>query len=175
MIQHKRPGIKDGVRTEFTLMANVKPGHEQVAREIIERGQVDPRRLEATKALGTLHEARWVIFDHGTRILFASSFDGTWDTYIDDFGSPAAKNVFDAVLSHCEGYPGITHPTIKEWIGAHQVEASAFGSVYPEATVKQIWKALAVQQAFQQVLDNPAAEQALRAPVLKPLLDQAAT
>jgi len=175
MIQHKRPGLRDGVRSEFTLMANVKPGHEWVVRETIERGQTDPHRLEATKALGTLHEARWVIFDRGTRVLFASSFDGTWDTYIDDFGSPAAKTVFDAVLAHCEGYPGITHPTIKEWIVAHQVEASAFGSVYPEATVKQIWKALAVQQAFQQVLDNPAAEQALRAPVLKPLLDQAAT
>jgi hypothetical protein len=171
----KRPGLKDGVRTEFTIMANVKPGHEQVVRETIERGQLDPNRLEATKALGTLHEARWVIFDSGTRVMFASSFDGSWDTYIDDFGSPAAKNIFDAALSHCEGYPGITHPTIKDWIVAHQVAASAFGSVYPEVTVKQIWKALAVQKAFQQVLDNPAAEQALQAPALKPLLDQAAT
>jgi len=32
-----------------------------------------------------------------------------------------------------------------------------------------------VQHAFQQVLDNPAAEQALKHPALKPLLDQAAT
>ena len=170
-----RPGLKDGVRTEFTIMANVKPGHEQVVRETIERGNVDPNRLEAAKALGTLHEARWVIFDNGTRVMFASSFDGTWDTYIDDFGSPAAKTVFDAVLSHCEGYPGITHPTIREWLVAHQVEASTFGAAYPEVTVKEIWKALAVQQAFQQVLDNPAAAQALQAPALKPLLDQAAT
>jgi len=171
----KRPGLKDGVRTEFTIIANVKPGHEQVVRETIERGQHDPGRLAATKALGTLHEARWVILDNGTRVLFASSFDGSWDTYIDDFGSPAAKNIFDKTLSFCEGYPGITAPTIKDWIVAHQVEASAFGSVYPDATVKQIWKALALQQAFQQVLDNPGAEQALQAPALKPLLDQATT
>ena len=116
-----------------------------------------------------------MIFDNGTRVMFASSFDGTWDTYIDDFGSPAAKTVFDAVLSHCEDYPGITHPTIRDWLVAHQVEASTFGAAYPEVTVKEIWKALAVQQAFQQVLDNPAAEQALQAPELKPLLDQAAT
>jgi hypothetical protein len=171
----KRPGLKDGVRTEFTIIANVKPGHEQAVRETIEQGQHDPNRLAATRALGTLHEARWLIFDNGTRVLFASSFDGSWDTYIDDFGSPAAKNIFDKTLSHCEGYPGITAPTIKDWIVAHQVEASAFGSVYPGATVKQIWKALALQQAFQQVLDNPNAEQALQAPALKPLLDQAAT
>ena len=75
-------------------MANVKPGHEQIVRETTERGNVDPSRVEAAKALGTLHEARWVIFDNGTRVMFASSFDGTWDTYIDDFGSPAAKTVF---------------------------------------------------------------------------------
>jgi len=171
----KRPGLKDGVRTEFTIIANVKPGHEQIVRETIERGHRDPNRLEATKTLGTLHEARWLILDNGTRVMFASSFDGSWDSYIDDFGSPAAKNIFDTVLSHCEGYPGITHPTIKNWIVAHQVQAGAFGSVYPDATVKQIWKALALQQAFQQVLDNPDAEQALQAPALKPLLDQAAT
>ncbi len=175
MVHLKRPGLKDGVRTEFTLMANVKPGHEQVVRQTIERGNADLRRVEVAKALGTLHEARWVIFDNDTRVLFASSFDGSWDRYIDDFGSPAAKTVFDAVLSHCEGYPGITHPTIKDWLVAHEVEASAFGSAYPEVTVKEIWKALAVQQAFQQVLDNPAAEQALQVPALKPLLDQAAT
>jgi hypothetical protein len=175
MIQLTRPGLKDGVRTEFTLMANVKPGHEQVVRQMIERGNADLQRAEAVKALGTLHEARWVIFDNDTRVMFASSFDGTWDTYIDDFGSPAAKTMFDAVLSHCEDYPGITHPTIKDWIVAHEVEASAFGSAYPGATVKQIWKALDVQQAFQEVLDNPAAEQALQSPALKPLLDRAAT
>ena len=175
MIQLKRPGLKDGVRTEFTLMASVKPGHEQVVRETIERGNVDLQRVEAAKALGTLHEARWVLFDNDTRALFASSFDGTWDTYIDDFGSPAAQTIFDAVLSHCEGFPGITHPSVKDWFVAHEVEASAFGSAYPEATVKQVWKALDVQRAFQDVLDNPAAEQALQSPALKPLLDRAAT
>ena len=35
-------------------------------------------------------------------------------------------------------------------------------------------KALAVQEAYQEVLDNPEAEQALQHPALKPLLEQAA-
>ena len=35
--------------------------------------------------VGTLHEMRFVFFDNDTRMLFATSFDGDWDTYIDDF------------------------------------------------------------------------------------------
>jgi hypothetical protein len=54
-------------------------------------------------------------------------------------------------------------------------EAIAYIRAYPDATVKEIWKALAVEKAFQKVLDTPAAEQALQAPALKPLLEQAAT
>ena len=40
--------------------------------------------------------------------------------------------------------------------------------------MKQVWNALAVQKAFEQVLDDPAAADALQHPALKPLLDRAA-
>jgi hypothetical protein len=40
--------------------------------------------------------------------------------------------------------------------------------------VKEIRKALRVNEAFQQVLDDPAAADALRHPALKPLLNEAA-
>jgi hypothetical protein len=41
-------------------------------------------------------------------------------------------------------------------------------------TMPQIVKAQRLQEAFQQVLDDPAAAEALQHPALKPLLDQAA-
>ena len=41
-------------------------------------------------------------------------------------------------------------------------------------TVKEIRKAARVNRAFQQVLDDPAASEALLHPTLKPLLDEAA-
>ncbi|MBT2234295.1 hypothetical protein [Nonomuraea sp. NEAU-A123] len=28
--------------------------------------------------IGTLHDARWVLFDDDTRLLFATNFDGDW-------------------------------------------------------------------------------------------------
>ena len=40
--------------------------------------------------------------------------------------------------------------------------------------MQQVLKALALQKAFQQVLDAPGAEEALQHPALKPLLERAA-
>ena len=40
--------------------------------------------------------------------------------------------------------------------------------------MKEIQKALALQQAFQQALDTPSAAEALQNPALKPLADLAA-
>ncbi len=190
----KRKGMRSGVRTEFTVIGNIKPGHEQELREAIKRRAADPRRREDAKKFGTIHEARVTLIDNDTRLLFCSSFDGTWDKYIDDFAvtdnavgtwdkyiddfavtDNAVSQSFAEFWSHVEGYPGITDPSVRDWLTAHQYEALAYDSSYPEPTVKQIWKAQELQHAFQQVLDNPEAEQALKHPALKPLLDQAAT
>jgi hypothetical protein len=54
------------------------------------------------------------------------------------------------------------------------VPAGNFVLAYPEPSVKEVWKALALQKAFQQVLDTPGAAEALQRPALKPLLDLAA-
>jgi hypothetical protein len=175
MEQPKRPGLKAGVRTEFTVYTNVKPGHEKAVREAIEQATHDPRRADAVKEIGTLHEARWVLFDDDKRLMFCSSFDGSWDKYIDDFAATYIANVFDAVFSHCKGYPGLTDPSIKDWFMTNAREAAAYICAYPDASVKEIWKALAVQKAFQAVLDNPAAGKVLKDPALKPLLELAAT
>jgi hypothetical protein len=36
-------------------------------------------------AVATIHEARFVLFDDDTRLAFITSFDGTWDAYMEDF------------------------------------------------------------------------------------------
>ena len=56
-----------------------------------------------------------------------------------------------------------------------QVKAETYDNFLGQYTMPQVNKADRVYQAFQQVLDDPAAAQALQAaPALKPLLDQAA-
>ena len=122
--------------------------------------------------VATIHEARFVLFDGDTRLLFATSFDGPWDAYMEDFASKPLR-LFDAIFRHVEGYEGLPDLTaVKDFIlsaRCRSLRAECSG------TVKEIRKALRVNEAFQQVLDDPgAAEEALRHPALNPLLDEAA-
>jgi hypothetical protein len=77
MTATKRKGLKSGTRTEFSIFAKVKPGHAKALTEVLMGGAVqDPKVLrEGLKAIGTLHEARWVMFDDDTRVMFCSSFE----------------------------------------------------------------------------------------------------
>jgi hypothetical protein len=68
----------------------------------------------------------------------------------------------------------VKSPGIKQWFKEHTVVAGNFVAAYPAPTVKQVLKALAVYEAFEQVLDNPDAAAALQHPALKPLLERAA-
>ncbi|MES9525057.1 hypothetical protein [Streptomyces capoamus] len=151
--QAQRPGMKYGRTSEFTLFFNVKPGHGQQIRDIFQQPGFEEKRKQMSASIGTLHDARWVLFDNDTRLLFATNFDGDWDAYIDDF---AAKipDVFDAVLQHTEDYPGIHDPHIKDRIVEHQATACSYFRTIPDATVKDLKKALRVQQAFQSLLDE---------------------
>lgn len=172
-VQPERPGRADGVCSEFTVFAPIKSGHTQALREVL-AGIADsftaPGGRAALQQVGTLHDARHVIFDDGRWFMFASVFDGSWDTYIDDFGKTEVGTNFEKVFSHTEGFPGITDPHVKEWFVAHQAPASAFVSSYPDLTVQQIWKDQRVNKAFQAVLDSPEFRTALDDPANAPLM-----
>jgi hypothetical protein len=174
MADPKRPGLKVGARTEFLVLADVIPGHEDTLRQVLAEHMDNPLTQAAIDEIGTLHEARFVLLDGGTRLMFCSSFDGSWDTYIDDFATTAIGQDFDLTWGHVQGFPGIKSPEVKDWFMAHAVQAGNFVAAYPEPTVKQVWRALALQKTFEQVLDTPGAAEALQHPALKPLLDLAA-
>jgi hypothetical protein len=171
----KRPGLKLGARTEFLVIGDVIPGHEEALRKVLREHMANPRTQEAVAQIGTLHEARFVLLDGGKRLMFASSFDGDWDKYIDDFAATAIGKNFDETWNHVQGYPGVKSPKVKDWFQAHATEAGNFVAAYPRPTVKQVLKALALEEAFEHVLENPGAAEALKNPVLKPLLDLASS
>jgi hypothetical protein len=172
-----RPGMSVGPTSEFSLFFRVKPGHGDDLRDALRTLQSHPgyRPSEYHMAIATIHEARFVLFDDDTRLLFATSFDGPWDAYMDDFfTSGPTLQLFDAIFQHVEGYEGLPDlAAVKSFVLGAQVTAAAYARNYG-GTVKEIRKAERVSNAFQQVLDDPEAGTALQQRALKPLLDEAA-
>ncbi len=171
-----RPGMTVGSTSEFTLFFRVKPGQADALREALQTLQNTPgyRPGDYNVAITTIHEARFVLFDDDTRLLFATSFDGPWDAYMEDFfTSGPTLELFDVIFRHVEGYEGLPDlAAVKQFVLSAQATAAGYARNYP-GTVKEIRKAERVNNAFQQVLDAPEAGEALQHPALRPLLDEA--
>jgi hypothetical protein len=170
-----RPGISVGPTSEFTLFFRVREGEGEQLREAVRELQDSPgyRPGDYEVPIATIHEARFVLFDDDTRLQFATSFDGPWDAYMEDFASKPL-HLFDSIFRHVEGYSGLPDlAAVKEFILSAQETAGGYARNYG-GTVKEIRKAQRVEAAFQRVLDDPAAEDALRHPALAPLLEEAA-
>src|SRR3954467_85387 len=172
-----RPGAHVGPTSEFSLFFRVKPGESESLRSALDALQQTPgyRPGEYGIAISTIHEARFVLFDDDTRLAFMTSFDGPWDAYMDDFlTSGPTLALFDVIFGHVDGYDGLPDmAALQGFILGAQQTAAAYARNYG-GTVKEIRKAQRVNAAFQQVLDDPAAGEALQHPALKPLLDEAA-
>ena len=172
-----RPGVSVGPTSEFSLFFRIKAGQGGALRTALHDLQDTPgyRPGDYDMAIGTIHEARFVLFDDDTRLAFVTSFDGPWDAYMEDFfTSGPTLALFDVIFRHAEGYDGLPDlPTLKAFIFGAQQTAAAYARNYP-GTVKEIRKAHRVNTAFQQVLDHPDAAEALRHPALAPLLEEAA-
>src|ERR1700680_3255251 len=78
-----RPGAKAGQASEFTLISKLKPGAAERVRALLAGGFTGERQKN-TDRIATVHDLRFVIFDNDTRIIFASTFDGGWESYIND-------------------------------------------------------------------------------------------
>src|SRR6059058_6572190 len=171
------PGMTVGPTSEFSLFFHVRPGAGASLRSALSELQQTPgyRPGDYGMAIQTIHEARFVLFDDDTRLAFITSFDGPWDAYMEDFfTSGPTLALFDAIFRHTEGYDGLPDlAAVKAFVFGAQQTAAAYARNYG-GTVKEIRKAQRVNEAFQRVLDDPAAAEALQHPALKPLLDEAA-
>jgi len=164
-----------GSTSEFSLFFRVRPGQEREIREAVTELQKSPgyRPGDYDLPIATIHEARFVPFDDGTRLLFATSFDGPWDAYMQDFASKPLQ-LFASIFEHVEGFEGLPSlQAVTDFIRSAQVTAGGYARNYG-GTVKEIRQAARVNEAFQQVLDDPDAADALQLPALRPLLDVAA-
>jgi hypothetical protein len=77
-----RVGLKSGGVSELTSIVDLKPGGADRLRRIFAmvRGN-----FSGANRVATLHDMRFVFLENDTKMLFATTYDGDWDTYIDDF------------------------------------------------------------------------------------------
>jgi hypothetical protein len=148
-----RPGLKAGQVQEFTLIMNLKPGGaERLRKKLASDSRFGNQNQIFADRVGTLHDMRFTVFDNDTRLLFASTFDGDWDAYIEDFGA-YIPDYIDLAFGETEGYPGIKSPDFKDFLVKNQVTATHFYSAYPNASVKDVWKALKIERGLDVLLD----------------------
>jgi len=150
---NNRPGLKLGKSNEFTLIMKLKPGGaERLRQKLGSDSQLGGQNQSLMDRMGTVHDLRYLVFDNDTRLLFASTFDGDWDAYLDDFGA-YIPNEIDMIFGEAEGFPGIRSPDVKDWIVKNQVSSIHFYSAYPNESVKELWKAVKVKGALDVLLD----------------------
>ena len=77
-----RVGARLGKVSELTIIVPLAPGGAKRLRAFL---RLLGGNLNKGDKVGSLHDMRFVFFDNDTRMLFATSFDGDWDAYIDDF------------------------------------------------------------------------------------------
>jgi hypothetical protein len=146
-LKSEEPHKYCGKQGEFTLLAPLKPGGADKARELAKYATVDH-----LGRIGTLHEVRIAFLDDDTRMLFATTYDGSWDEYINDFAMDAPE-LLDKLWSNLEGYPGLASPDVKDYLVKYQAPVAFFWTASPDSTVTRVHKAERVLSSFEQMLD----------------------
>jgi hypothetical protein len=135
------------VTNQFTAMGSVKPGLfrrwtlayllwllDWTTRHIYVRGQL--------ARVGTIHFARWVFINQRRRLLFASNYDGSLETYMDDFINKVGWGL-NLVFSNGVGYPTTRwlildgskdEQKFKDFLRRHELPTNVWYKAYPGLT-----------------------------------------
>ena len=104
----------------------------------------------------TIHFAHWALLNNDKRLLFVSNFDGSWDSYLDDFTLKAAAGLTLA-WAHCIGFPksafmildgAAKGPEFIDWARRSMVPTLVWFNAYPELSIRNINRNTALRQAI---------------------------
>jgi hypothetical protein len=135
------------VTNQFNAMASRKPGAvrlltlmgvlatvEYAARHLVRRGRLGRIR--------SIHFARWVLLDGMERGVFFSNYDGTVESYMDDFINKAGFGL-NAIFCNAIGYPRTNwlvrdgcsdEQKYKNFLRRHTLPAQVWYKAYPGLT-----------------------------------------
>ncbi len=150
------------VTNQFSAFGSVKPGRfrlwilllvfrvlESSTRFIYTRGRL--------ARVGTIHFARWVFLDGHRRLLFASNYDGSLDSYMDDFINKVAFGL-NLVFSNGVGWPRTAwlllggaqrEQEFKNYLRRHQVPTQVWYKAYPGLTAANLATNTLIREGLQ--------------------------
>ena len=117
-----RVGSRLGKISELTMVVPLAPGGADRLRAFL---KLLGGNLAGADKVGSVHDMRFVFIDNDTRMIFATTFDGDWDPYIDDFVTKI-PDYLDIIDSAWEGWPGIRSPGAKDYLAKHQITAEGW-------------------------------------------------
>lgn len=115
--------------------------------------------------VSTIHHAHWLLVDGGTRMIFQSRFDGSWENYMGDFADKIAWGI-DTIFCNVAGYPSAGMKdidTFKRFVRDHQWAHLVDYFAYPGETVLNIMRDREIAHALQSILAVPLARTLLEA------------
>jgi hypothetical protein len=110
----------------------------------------------------TIHFARWVFLDNKRRLLFASNYDGSLESYMDDFINKVAWGL-NLVFSNGVGYPrsrwlildgAKDEQKFKNFIRRHELATEVWYNAHPGLTAFDLERNTQIRQGIESVAMN---------------------
>jgi hypothetical protein len=160
---HRKAELEDhDVSNQFTVFGDLKPGRFRLwttrfllwlldysARHVYRRGYLTRVR--------TIHFARWVFLDDRKRLFFASNYDGSLESYMDDFINKVSWGI-NLVFSNGVGYPSTDwlikrgardEQAYKRVLHRHQLPTDVWYKAYPGLTVVDLERNTRIRQGIE--------------------------
>lgn len=161
-----------GPMNQFSAVGFIKPGWFRLittfavlrlvsfgARHLFSRGNL--------AGVKTIHFARWVVLNERRRVIFASNYDGSLESYMDDFIDKVYWGL-NAVFSNGAGYPKTRwllfggsrdEQAFKDFLRVHQVPTQVWYAAHPQLTARNLENNAKIRQGLSGEMDAVAAQQ----------------
>jgi hypothetical protein len=164
------------VTNQFSAMGSIKPGLfrrmviilvlaviDYTARHIFNRGRL--------ARVISIQFARWVFLDGKRRVIFTSNYDGSLESYMDDFINKVAFGL-NVVFSNGIGYPRTNwlvlngakdEQTFKNYLRRHQLPTEVWYNAFPGITALDKWRNALIREGIEkQWMTNDEIQEWLR-------------
>lgn len=140
-----------GPQNQFSAVGVIKPGwfRHLTVMAIFRIAYYGTRHIFNYESLGgvkTIHFARWVSINKLQRAIFVSNYDGSLESYMDDFIDKLSWGL-NAVFSNGVGYPQTTfllwggakkELQFKDYLRVHQIPTQVWYAAYDQLTALNI-------------------------------------